>query len=405
MVPEALLLYGLRGEIIVPRFLAEHDHPWLRGLLDEYERFVGRPQRELDERLLEPLPGAFPFGRQRLAVHVLQRIWGRRGRPATMPQRVRATVFAEAARSAATRKAVLAAAARQLGASAAEVEAMLFADLPGERLVAPPDRPLSPAELALRANLALTQGLMFRATAVSIEICGNARALVRHAKLRGLICTVVARSDMGDAVLELSGPFSLFRRTLLYGRALGALVPLLAWSRRFRLRAECVLRDRRVTLCLATGDPIFPAGEPRTYDSKIEERFAGDFRRAARDWEIIREPEPVVAGNALLFPDFVLRHRCDGRRRWILEIVGFWTPKYLDRKLTLYRSAGLRNLILCIDDERQCADGDLPVGARVLRFRRHVAVEDVLRILRDAPPENLANASACTVLLGSSGGP
>jgi predicted nuclease of restriction endonuclease-like RecB superfamily len=192
---------------------------------------------------------------------------------------------------------------------------------------------------------------------------------------------------MGDAVLELSGPFSLFRRTLLYGRALGALLPLLEWSRRFRLRAECVLRDRRVTLCLATGDPIFPVGEPRAYDSKTEERFAREFRRAARDWEIVREPEPVVAGNALLFPDFVLQHRCDGRKRWLLEIVGFWTPEYLDRKLRLYRRAGLRNLILCIDDERQCAGGDLPVGARVLRFRRHVAVEDVLRILRDAPGE------------------
>jgi hypothetical protein len=73
-----------------------------------------------------------------------------------------------------------------------------------------------------------------------------------------------------------------------------------------------------VILRLATGDPIFPAGEARAYDSK------------------------------------------------------------------LYRRVGLPNLILCIDDQRQCADGDLPAGARVLRFRRHVAVEDVLRILRDA---------------------
>jgi predicted nuclease of restriction endonuclease-like RecB superfamily len=158
LVPEGLLLYGLRGEIVVPRFLTEHDHPWLRGLLDEYERFVGRPQRELDERLLEPLPGVFLFGRQRLAVHVLQRIWGRQGQPGILPQRIRATVFAEAARSSAPREAILEAAARDLGTSAAEVEAMLFADLPGERLVASPDRPLSPAELALRANLALAQG-------------------------------------------------------------------------------------------------------------------------------------------------------------------------------------------------------------------------------------------------------
>jgi predicted nuclease of restriction endonuclease-like RecB superfamily len=81
---------------------------------------------------------------------------------------------------------------------------------------------------------------------------------------------------------------------------------------------------------------------------------------------------------------FVPRHRLDGERRWILEIVGFWTPEYLARKLALYRRAGLRNLILCIDDERQCADGDLPLGARVLRFRRHVAVDQVLRLL-DGP--------------------
>ncbi len=362
MVPEGLLLYGLRGEIVTPRFLTEHDHPWLRVLLDEYERFVGRPQRELDERLREPLPGVFPFGKQRLALHVLQRLWGRPGRPAMLSPRIRATVFAEAARSFAPREAVLAAAARELGTSAAEVEAMLFADLPGERLVTSPDRPLSPAELALRANLALTQGLMFRATVVSIELCGNARTLVRHAKLRGLICTVVARGDTGDTVLELSGPFSLFRRTLLYGRALSTLVPLLGWSRRFRLRADCILRDKRVTFGLATGDPVFPADEPRVYDSKIEERFARDFRRAARDWEIVREPEPVVAGDALLLPDFVLRHRCDEGERWLLEIVGFWTPEYLDRKLSLYRKAGLRNLILCIDEDRRCADGDLPAG-------------------------------------------
>ena len=104
-----------------------------------------------------------------------------------------------------------------------------------------------------------------------------------------------------------------------------------------------------MTLCLATGDPIFPAGEPRAYDSKIEERFARDFRRAARDWEIVREPEPVVAGDALLFPDFVLRHRCDEGERWLLEIVGFWTPSYLATKLERLREAGIPNLLLCND--------------------------------------------------------
>jgi predicted nuclease of restriction endonuclease-like RecB superfamily len=61
--------------------------------------------------------------------------------------------------------------------------------------------------------------------------------------------------------------------------------------------------------------------------------------------------------------------------------VGFWTPDYVARKLTLYRSARLSNLILCIDEERNCADTDLPPGARVVRFRRRVDPADVLRVV------------------------
>ena len=95
----------------------------------------------------------------------------------------------------------------------------------------------------------------------------------------------------------------------------------------------------------------------------------------------MREPEPVVAGDALVFPDFALQHRMDPSRRWLLEIVGFWTPSYLARKLASYRAAGLSNLILCIDEERDCADGDLPPGTFVVRFRRRIDVGAVCRLI------------------------
>jgi hypothetical protein len=240
--------------------------------------------------------------------------------------------------------------------------------------------------LALRANLVLAQALIFRATAVTIEAFGHARSVVRQAKLGGLICTVSGRGEVCDVLLELSGPFSLFRRTLLYGRALGALVPLLAWCRRFSLSAECVLGGRRVTLRLQSGDPLFPASQPRLYDSKLEERFVREFRRVAPDWDAVREPQPVAAGASLVFPDFALQHRLDRRKRWLVEIVGFWTPDYLARKLALYRAADLSNLILCIDDERQCAPGDLPAGTPVLRFHRRVDVRALLEVIDSAVP-------------------
>src|SRR5262249_43859078 len=138
---------------------------------------------------------------------------------------------------------------------------------------------------------------------------------------------------------------------------------------------------RRLTLHLGTGDPIWPASVPRQYDSRLEERFAREFRRLAPAWDVIREPEPIAAGGTLIFPDFALQHRSDQARRGLLKIVGFWTPDYVARKLALYRSARLSNLILCIDEDRNCAEAELPPRALVVTFRRQVDAAAVLRVV------------------------
>jgi predicted nuclease of restriction endonuclease-like RecB superfamily len=204
---------------------------------------------------------------------------------------------------------------------------------------------------------------------------------VRYAKLRGLICGVSRSDETGAAVIEISGPYALFRHTLVYGRALGDTLPLLAWCRRFRLRSRVVLYGRQRIFRLASGDPVFPSAEPRRYDSRLEERFGRELRKLAPAWDVIREPEPVEAGGSLIFPDFALQHRHDPARRWLLEIVGFWTPDYLARKLAQYRAASISNLILCIDAGRCCQDGDLPPQAHVVRYRRHVDAAEVHRII------------------------
>jgi len=118
--------------------------------------------------------------------------------------------------------------------------------------------------------------------------------------------------------------------------------------------------------------------------ARLEERFAREFRRLAPAWDVIREPEPITAGDTLVFPDFALRHRSDPARKWLLEIVGFWTPDYVARKLALYRGAHLSNLILCIDEDRNCAEADLPPEALVVWFRRHVDAAAVLRMVDTA---------------------
>lgn len=379
MLPAGLLVCRLQGERIVPSFLGELDHPWLRALLDERERFVGRPRREFAARSKEPLRTAAPRRKCALAAHVLERLAHPACKGGTAPRQIRSELFRAAAVATVTRGEVLAQVAAQLGMTSDALEAGLFGDLPDLQPLPALVRPIAPVDLAARANLALAQGILARADRVIIEIEGNALPIVRRAKLRGLIVNVGVTGT--QTRLELSGPLSLFHHTRVYGRALGGIVPLLSWCARFQLDAGCILTEGSGNLRLASGDPIFPADEPVRFDSELEADFARKMGKAAPDWDLIRDPQPLEAGDGLVFPDFVLVHREDGMRRWLIEIVGYWTPEYLARKLAAYRAASAPNLVLCIDERRQCSDGDLPSGARVVWFRRRIAPQAVLEAI------------------------
>lgn len=367
-------------------YLGPQDEPWLRVLLGEMLRFEGRRRRELAERLAEPLPCEAPHFKRRAAARTLFTLWRRepprapapRDSALPTPAALREQLFAEAAAGAGPAAAIAEAAAARLGLSAAALLDLLFADLPGERPVRAPDPAPTPAEAVLRTNLAIAQAVLMRASRVELRVEGGVRPIVRLAKLRGLLCTIAEPADGGRPVLEISGPFSLFQHTLLYGRALAELLPHLAWCARFELRAACALRGRLATVSFESGDPIFPSAPPIPFDSRLEERFARDIARLAPEWDLIREPEPLRAGGTLIFPDFLLRNRLHPARRVLIEIVGFWTPQYLAAKLEKLRQAAAVCL-LCVDEDRACALSDLPAHLPVLRFRRRLDAAAVLR--------------------------
>jgi uncharacterized protein len=388
-VPAALLSYRVRGSRLIPRFLEASDIPWLRELLDEYQRFVGKRRRELASRLKEPLAFESPDDKRRLACHVLSRMLRSNAKTPLAPEKTRASLFSTAAKRNAERgreswrDAVLQEAARALGSNASDLEASIFGDLSDEQFVSPLPAALSPNEVMLRSNLALVQGILQRANAVRIELDGNSRAVLRLAKLRGLICQATVRGAE-SAMVEISGPLALFRRTLIYGRALGELVPALAWCRRFKIEASCHVGGGAFDLVICSGDPIFPSNEPRRYDSALEERFARDFQRFAPDWHVVREPQPIQIQGAHLFPDFALEHRLNPQRRWLLEIIGFWTPEYLEAKISSLRSAQIKNLIICVDAQRGCGESDFPNATRVIQFRRRIDPAEVMAAIETA---------------------
>ena len=384
MLPARLLSYRVsRTGNVLPRYLGSNDEPWLRALLERFEFLVGESRKGVQRALRDPLPG--DPGRERVAMarHVLSSECGWERPPQDpSPRDVRAVVFGGGAREP-DRHLALEHAGRELALTPSEIMTRLFADLPANRRLGTVPSELSPYELALTTNLALVQGILRNALRVSVRAQGGARRLVRQALVGGLICT--AHSEGPDAYrLNISGPYSLFRRTRIYGRVLAQLVPLLTWCDRYSLTAVCALEGEERTLSLRHGDPIRSAREPRRYDSKLEERFARDFSRLqARTWRLVREPKPVAAGGTLIFPDFGLVHTFDPGQSWLLEIVGFWTPDYLSRKCARLQAAGIDRLLICVDEDRACDRADFPPGAKVIFFRRRIPAKQVLHAVTE----------------------
>jgi predicted nuclease of restriction endonuclease-like RecB superfamily len=259
------------------------------------------------------------------------------------------------------------AAAAHFGASREDVVQSLFADrTENRRLVAPSSIP-SPREIALLYNLALVQGLVLGALDLIVRARSHVRSVVRFAKLKGLLCTYGTDSDA--LRIALSGPLSVLRQTTKYGLALASFVPAVVATPGWTLEARCRARGITAMLKASSKDPIASTHAlPRDTDSLVERRLLRDVRRLASAWTIERETTVVRLREGVFFPDFTLRR---GDERVLVEIVGYYTPEYLESKLRVFREAGLRRIIVCVDEELACGDDQVVAGA-VIRYRRRV---------------------------------
>ena len=114
----------------------------------------------------------------------------------------------------------------------------------------------------------------------------------------------------------------------------------------------------------------------------MEADFAAEFQAKFGDrrgqWELSREDEVLLLGDTVFIPDFALTHRKDGRRA-LVEIVGFWHPEYLRRKLEKVRQAGREDLLLLVYEGVNLSDERLvDVPGEVLHFATKPILKDVM---------------------------
>ncbi|MGH7626397.1 MAG: DUF790 family protein [Gemmatimonadaceae bacterium] len=235
-----------------------------------------------------------------------------------------------------------------LGVAAAKVERMLFADAPHATILMQAPE-LDGKELLNRYNLELARGVLLDATEATVTARGGWRGIFRAVKLARLMYRI--ERDGRRYRVELTGPASPYIvRVQRYGVRFARVVPALVRAPGWRLDAQVVHNGASVNYHLDAHTGLAVRARRAAYDSGWERALARDFSARMRsghaDWTLSREVTPLASGGELFLPDFTLRHR-DGREA-LVEIVGFWTPDYLERKLRKVAAAGLTQLILVV---------------------------------------------------------
>lgn len=400
-MPSNLLVARARRGRIEPLLLEPSGLPVALAseVLELFERGVGKGRRELEEGLADLEELALELGLDLRVVRAMFTLAARHARfeppkAPVDPVKARMEVFEEACREfgvAVTeeeRSTVLRRVAERLGCSVEDLESVLGGYL--EEVLAEPPA-LKAEDLVRMLNLSMVQTLLFKASQLEVVFRSDgatAKKLLRAVKRLGLLYVA---EQLGEGVrLTVDGPASLLRQTRRYGTRLAKLVPLVMLAERWRIRARVPARGR--DLFFELGDEksgLFPRVEEEPeplFDSEVEREFYRSISSLARGWRVEREPEPLVAGNKVLIPDFSVSN---GERKVYIEILGFWTKDYLERKMQKLRELRGVNIVVAVNEELACSSvKDLPHDVVVFKGRlRGADVYPVLKRYLGEPPE------------------
>ncbi len=264
--------------------------------------------------------------------------------------------------------------ALEVGRPWPEIEAAMYADLPGCHRLKAMTGYARPEDLLRRYNVAQAQVLLFWAEEMTVVARDSFKRIFRYARLNGLLHEIqcVGRDEYR---IRFTGPASVLRQNRRYGVNMAMFLPVLLTCRRWNLSARLRLPYGIATYDLSPEDGLqsyLPA--PEEFDSDVEKAFAGKFGPERDGWHLRREGGFLVRGQKIFVPDFAFRHD-DGTQAY-LEIVGFWTPEYLEAKrrtLDLFRDAPI---LVAVASRTARQPRGLPAG--FIPYRTRLKIQPVL---------------------------
>ncbi len=316
------------------------------------------------------------------------------------PQMLRERVFSLAAKSVSSRESTQVTLSKIADELTQELEREvlleqvrngLYADLSENKILTVFDAPTAP-DLLNRYNLSQVQGVFYKASQLVLNahrnVPGEYKLLFRYLKLFQLMAYIEGDADHGFTI-TIDGPTSLFNPSTRYGLAIAKLIPALLHVTKWSLSSILQSRDAytntwktgRFTLNSECGlVSHYPPGKP--YDSMLEASFADKWDALKSGWALEREVDLIPIPGSVMIPDFRLVH-ADGRT-FLLEIVGYWRPEYLQKKFSQVRRAGRDDLILAISERLNLEKAGVKlndVPARIVWFKDKLLPKAVLAVM------------------------
>ncbi len=362
MLTSDLTLSWQRGQRIGPRYLNVEDATYLQAaeeLISLVQGHLGQRRAELDQALNEYVGVGTDYKILRgLIKLLLDRCLFETSCPKD-PVEIRQALFLKARQhhpvieSTGLRQQVIVETAQELGCRPEAVIEGLYADLPEkQKLVG--FAQLSARQLLEEYNLAQAQALLYRCVEMRLWVepqqPAGYRQLFEAIKYYRLIHSIKGNSTKGYEII-LTGPVSMFHRSQRYGVQMAVFLPALLECEGWRMRAEIETKRGRRFFELSSNQRQLRLlhSIKMASDDSLVERLLASWMKLSSAWSLEPCREVIDLGESAFVPDLVASHP-KGEKVY-LELLGFWTPRYLSQRLKEFEQSGFEDYLLVASEE------------------------------------------------------
>jgi uncharacterized protein len=363
MLTSDLAVSFRRGDKIFPFLINTGNAGYLRdaaNLIEIFEAFTGDTRGALERELEEFIGTGTDYKILRGLIKLLNdRCEFETSAPAE-PVEIRQKVFLEARKShpvfpdSEAKIKVLETVAEEFLSDKESIIANLYADLPAQQHLTSFDV-IEPPDLLDRYNLAQAQALLYRCVEMKIRVAPgdlqNYRAIFGWIKHFGLIHSIIGNAANGYEI-TLTGAASLFHRSQKYGIQMAVFLPALLLCKGWKFRAEIAQKKGKnlfFELSSEQTEIVSDRFDETPYENPDIQKLQKNWEKFAGDWQLKENREVVDLGKTAFVPDLVLIS--PEKARIYLDVLGFWTPKSLEKRLAEFASAGFRKFIIAASQE------------------------------------------------------